>query len=124
MTDKRLAKAQLAKVRAFVGALADAIERDSHGSPGFFRGKRCFAYFCDDHHRDGRIALWCAAPAGAQAMLVDSDPDAYFVPPYVGHQGWVGVRLDRELAWDQVAAVLEAAYTERAPVKKPRPRRR
>jgi hypothetical protein len=115
----RLARAQLAKVRTFVTSLTGASEKDSHGSPGFFVGKKAFAYFCDNHHNDGRLALWCAAPAGAQAMLVDSDPDVYFAPPYVARLGWVGVRLDRDVAWEQVAAVLEAAHAVRAPKPKP-----
>lgn len=106
---------QLARVREICLALPAALERESHGSPSFFvEGKRAFAYFCDNHHHDGRLALWCAAPDGAQAMLVDANPDAYFVPPYVGHQGWVGVRLDRDLPWPEVAAVLEAAHATRA----------
>lgn len=122
MTDARAARSQLAKVRAFVKGLDGASEKTSHGSPGFFVKNKAFAYFCDDHHGDDRIALWCAAPEGAQAMLVDSDPDVYFVPPYVGHLGWVGVRLDREAPWQQVAAVLEAAHGVRAaPKRKPRP---
>lgn len=110
---RALVKTQLAKVRALCLALPDGSERTSHGSPGFFAGKRLFAYFLDDHHGDGRLALWCAAPDGAQAMLVDSDPEHYFVPPYVGHRGWVGVRLDGALPWNQVAMVLEAAHQER-----------
>jgi len=118
VTDARVARSQLAKVRAFVKGLAGATEKDSHGSPGFFVKKKAFAYFCDDHHNDGRIALWCAAPLGAQAMLVDSDPDVYFVPPYVGHLGWIGVRLDRAAPWEQVAAVLEAAHAVRMTPKK------
>lgn len=82
--------------------------------PAWFVGKRQFAVFSNDHHSDGRVALVCAAPDGMQAMLVDSDPDAYYVPPYVGHHGWVGVRLDRDLAWSQVASVIESAYRESA----------
>ena len=105
---------QLARVRALVGKLDGVTEKLSHGSPAFFVGKKCFAYFLDDHHGDGRLALWCMAPPGAQGMLVESNPDHYFVPPYVGHQGWVGVRLDRDNPWPQIAAVLEAAYQARA----------
>lgn len=113
--DPALAARQLARVREICLALPAASERTSHGSPAFFiDDKRAFASFCDNHHHDGRLALWCAAPEGAQAMLVDANPDAYFVPPYVGHQGWVGVRLDRDLPWSEIAAVLEAAHATRA----------
>ena len=70
-----------------------------------------------DHHCDGRFAIWCAAPAGVQAVLVENDPDAYFVPPYVGHRGWLGARLDRGLDWDTLAGLAEDAYAEVAPAK-------
>jgi hypothetical protein len=101
----------LERVRAICTGLPGVVERPSHGAPAFFvGGKRCFAMFMDNHHRDGRLALWCAAAAGVQAALVDADPDRYFVPPYVGHRGWIGVRLDRGLEPDEVAGVLEDAH--------------
>jgi hypothetical protein len=101
----------LERVRAICTGLPGVVERPSHGAPAFFvGGKRCFAMFMDNHHHDGRLALWCAAAAGVQAALVDADPDRYFVPPYVGHRGWIGVRLDRGLEPDEVAGVLEDAH--------------
>jgi hypothetical protein len=108
-----LVKAQLAKVRELVGSLEGATETLSHGHPTFWVKKKCFAYFLDNHHDDGRLALWCMAPPGAQAMLVDSNSDHYFVPPYVGHMGWVGVRLDLDNEWAQIASILEGAYEAR-----------
>lgn len=109
-----LADKQLARVRALVQSLQGVVEKPSHGFPTFLVNKKVFAYFLDNHHSDGRLALWCMAPPGAQSMLVDSDPDVYFVPPYVGYRGWVGVRLDRDAKWAQIAAVLESAYEMRA----------
>ncbi len=109
-----LVASQLAKVRALCRDLPEVAERPSHGSPAFLvNDKRPFAYFLDNHHSDGRLALWCAAPEGAQAMLVDSNPDHYFLPPYVAHLGWIGVRLDRNAPWTEIAAVLEAAHQTR-----------
>ena len=70
-----------------------------------------------NHHGDGRFAIWCAAPDGLQAMLVEADADRFFVPPYVGHRGWLGVRLDRGFDQDEVAGILEDAYAEIAPPK-------
>jgi hypothetical protein len=91
-------------------------ERLSHGAPTFFvREQRSFVIFMDDHHADGRLALWCAAPPGAQRMLVDARPEQFFVPPYVGHRGWLGVRLDRDLSYDEIARAIEDAYLAVAP---------
>jgi hypothetical protein len=105
----------LAKVRAACLALPETSERQSHGGPAFFiRGKKCFVMFLDDHHDDGRLAIWCAAPDGVQADMVDTDPERFFRPPYVGHLGWLGVLLpgidDLELA-----AICREAFTAVAP---------
>jgi predicted DNA-binding protein (MmcQ/YjbR family) len=70
-----------------------------------------------NHHRDGRFAIWCAAPDGMQQLLVDGAADRYFVPPYVGHRGWLGVHLDRDIDWEEIAGILEDAYLEIAPPK-------
>jgi hypothetical protein len=106
----------LVRVRGLCVAFPEVVERPSHGAPTFFvSGTRSFATFVDNHHRDGRLAVWCAAPDGMQAALAGANPDAYFVPPYVGGRGWLGVRLDRGLGWDEVAGVLEDAYAAVAP---------
>jgi hypothetical protein len=106
----------LERVRRHCLALPEATERPSHGAPSWFvRDKRCFVMYLDDHHADGRLALWCAAAEGMQHALVAGDPECYFVPPYVGHRGWIGVRLDRALAWDEIAGAIEDAWLEVAP---------
>jgi hypothetical protein len=106
----------LERVRELCLALPETSERLSHGSPCWFvREKRCFVMYLDNHHGDGRLALWCAAPEGMQRALVDSAPEHYFVPPYVGHRGWIGVRLDRDLSWDEIAGAIEDAWLEVAP---------
>jgi hypothetical protein len=111
-------KAVLAKLREICLGLPETSERLSHGAPTFFiREKRAFVMVMTDHHGDGRFALWCAAPDGMQKMLVEADPERFFVPPYVGHRGWLGVRLDRGLHWDEVAGIAEDAYAEVAPKK-------
>jgi hypothetical protein len=106
----------LVRLREICLGLPETSERLSHGAPTFFvRGKRAFLMVLTDHHGDGRFAVWCAAPAGMQATLVEADPVRFFVPPYVGHRGWLGVRLDRALDWDEVAGIAEDAYAEVAP---------
>ncbi|HVV57449.1 MAG TPA: MmcQ/YjbR family DNA-binding protein [Gaiellaceae bacterium] len=103
-------------MRAVCLGLPAVEERPSHGAPTFFvEGKKSFVMFMDNHHGDGRVALWCAAAPGVQEALVDGNPDGYFRPPYVGHRGWVGVRLDRGLAWDEVEGTIEDAWAHVAP---------
>ena len=108
--------AALERLRAICLALPETSERPSHGSPTWFvRDKRSFVTLVDDHHGDGRFAIWCAAPPGDQQLLVDADPDRFFVPPYVGHRGWLGVRLDRGIDPDELAGIIEDAYMTVAP---------
>ena len=110
------AEAALAKVRDICLALPETNERPSHGQPTFFiRDKKTFVMFLDDHHGDGRLALWVAAAPGVQAEMVDEEPERFFVPPYVGHRGWLGVRLDRDPDWDEVAGVCTEAFRQVAP---------
>ena len=101
----------LERLREICLGLPEVTERLSHGAPTFFvRGKRSFLMVLTDHHGDGRFAIWCAAPDGMQSMLVDADPEKFFVPPYVGHRGWLGVRLDGDVDWDEIAGIVEDAY--------------
>lgn len=86
----------LERIRRLCLAPSGSTERLSHGAPCFFASnKRQFAALDDHHQPDGRIAIWLAAPPGAQELLMESDPDSFFRPPYVGVRGWVGVYLDR-----------------------------
>ena len=106
------------RLRKICLALPESSERLSHGAPTFFvRDKRAFLMVLTNHHGDGRFAVWCAAPQGMQAMLVDADPERFFVPPYVGHRGWLGVRLDRGLDWDELTGIAEDAWAQVAPRK-------
>jgi hypothetical protein len=101
--------AVLDRVRAISLALSGAVEKLAWGTATFRAGDRMFAHFNDNHHNDGRIAVWCAAPPGAQETLIDAAPGRFFRPPYVGHKGWVGIDLGPEVDWDEVAWVLENA---------------
>jgi hypothetical protein len=106
----------LARLREVCLALPEVTERLSHGSPTWFvRGKKTVATYVNNHHGDGRLAIWCPAPPGVQNALVIEEPDRFFVPAYVGHRGWLGVRLDRDLDWDEVAGIIEDAYRQVAP---------
>ena len=108
----------LGRIRELCLALPETSERLSHGAPTFFvGGKRAFVMVLTNHHGDGRFAIWCAAPDGLQSMLVEADPERFFVPPYVGHRGWLGVLLDRGLDSNELAGIVEDAYAEVAPAK-------
>jgi hypothetical protein len=110
--------AALARMREICLGLPETSERLSHGAPTFFvRGKRAFVMVLSNHHGDRRFAIWCAAPDGMQTLLVEAEPERFFVPPYVGHRGWLGVRLDRGLDWGELAGIVEDAYAEVAPPK-------
>ena len=87
----------LERLRAVFADLPETSEKVSHGSLTFFVRKKVVAYLLDDHHGDGRLAIWVAAPEGVQAQQVASEPERFFRPPYVGGRGWIGLRLDREV---------------------------
>jgi hypothetical protein len=104
------AGALIDRVRAIALEFPDVIEKLSHGEPAFFVRKRMFVTVDNNHHGSGHVAVWCKAPDGAQQSLVAGDPKHFFVPPYVGTAGWLGVRLDSGLAWTVVGDLLRQAY--------------
>lgn len=108
------------RLRALCLALPEVVERPSHGEVSFFvRGKKQFVMLDDHHHGAAHLGFWCAAPAGAQEALLAADPGRYFRPPYVGHRGWVGVRLAADGLgppdWAEVGEIVRDAYREMAP---------
>ena len=108
----------LDRIRAICLALPETSERLSHGAPTFFvREKRAFLMVMTNHHGDGRFAIWCAAGEGMQGMLIAADPERFFMPPYVWHRGWLGMRLDRGVDKEELAGIVEDAYAEVAPAK-------
>lgn len=114
--DQDAADAALERVRRICLELPESSERPSHGSPSFFvRDKKMFVSFGDDHHGDGRLAIWCAAPPGEQEQLITGDPGRYFSPPYVGPSGWVGVVLHPDPDWDEVREICIEAWRSVAP---------
>lgn len=103
------------RIRELCLSLPATSERLSHGHHTFFVRKRVFAYHTVDHHGDGMTAVVCAAPPGMQEGLIAADPEHYFRPPYVGHRGWIGVRVDLDLDWDAIAGAIEESYCCVAP---------
>lgn len=107
---------QAARVRTIATSLPHVTERLSHGSPTYFIGdKKTFVTFVDNHHNDGIVGIWCAAPVGEQQARIAEDPQRFFRPPYVGHRGWLGVRLDEPVADDELAEIITEAWRCVAP---------
>ena len=102
--------APLARLRRICLALPETSEKVSHGEPTFWVGGRMFATFDNHHHGAPHVGIWLAVPLGAQEALVYQDPRRFFVPPYVGGRGWVGVRLDNRPSWKVVEKVVREAY--------------
>ena len=111
------------RLRKIIAAWPETDERVSHGSPTFWGGKKTFASFHENHHGDGRIAIWIKSDADTQEGLVEANPNLFFIPPYVGPSGWLGVRLDggassgkdAAVDWDLIARLLEDGYRAVAP---------
>jgi predicted DNA-binding protein (MmcQ/YjbR family) len=95
--------------------LPEAEEFVSHGAPNFRVRGKTYATYAVNHHGDGRVALWLNAPPGSQEVHVRAEPRHFFVPPYVGPRGWLGVMLDQGIAWKRVAALVREAYEKAAP---------
>lgn len=105
----------LSQLRALCLALPEVTERLSHAEPTWFvRGRKSFVMLADRHH-DDRLSFWCAAPPGEQGSQVEQRPDSFFVPPYVGGRGWLGVYLDVGPDWSEIAEIVDAAYRVVAP---------
>lgn len=110
LPDSTDAAALIDRVRTIALAFPGVTEKISHGEPSFFVRGRMFFTMDNDHHGSGHVAVVCNAPDGAQRSLVEGDPKHFFVPPYVGTKGWLGMRIDRGLPWPVVADLLRQAY--------------
>jgi hypothetical protein len=107
----------LDRLRKIVARWPETSERLSHGAPTFWGGKKTFASFTVNHHGDGRVAIWCKSTFDAQQALCEAEPEIFFVPPYVGPSGWIGIRVDRPVSWSVVAELLLEGYRMVAPAR-------
>ncbi|MBI1278606.1 MAG: MmcQ/YjbR family DNA-binding protein [Anaerolineaceae bacterium] len=103
----------LTRLRAICLALPEASEQGGVGDPTFKVRDKIFAM----RHPAGenRESLWCKAQPGLQGTLVTSEPERFFVPPYVGHHGWIGVWLDVEQDWNFIESLIIDSYCITAP---------
>jgi hypothetical protein len=109
-----MAKRPIYRLRAICLALPEATEKEAWGDPTVRVRNKIVAM---EKRGDGRISVWCKAPDGSPQVLVGADPETFFIPPYVGHKGWVGMRLDRKPNWDEVAVLVRRSYRLIAPKK-------
>ena len=109
----------LSRLRKLCLALPEAHEVEAWGEPTFRVRNKLFAMYAapNNHHGAGRAAVWCKAAPGNQALMVRAEPERYFVPPYVGPSGWVGVWLDRRPDWKEVGELVRDSYRLVAPKK-------
>ena len=107
------------KLRAVCLALGDVVEKEAWGECTFrVVNGPMFAMTDNNHHQSGHVAVWVKAPAMAQEILISSDSERFFRPPYMGHKGWVGVRLDSKPDWEQLTAILKDGYEMSLPMGK------
>jgi hypothetical protein len=104
----------LKRVRRICAAMPESTKKLSHGEPTFFVRKKVFAMFANNHHNDGHIAVWIPAPPGLQPLLINSSPETFFKPPYVGVRGWVGIELEN-ISDEELAAHIREAWQMVAP---------
>ena len=100
---------EIERLRTICMSFPGASEKLSHGEPTWFVKGRSFAMTAD-HHHDDRVAVWLAAAAGRQESLVETDPERFFRPPYVGGRGWIGVYLDVPVDWDELRVLVGDAH--------------
>ena len=105
-------------LRSICLALPETSERLSHGAPTFFvREKRGVPHGPDRPPRRRAVRDLVRGRRRRAGHARQADPEKFFVPPYVGHRGWLGVRLDVRLDWNELAGIAEDAYAEVAPAK-------
>jgi predicted DNA-binding protein (MmcQ/YjbR family) len=106
------------RLREICLALPQAFEKEAWGECTFrVTGGSMFAMTDNNHHNSGHVAVWVKAPPMVQEILVKSDSWRFFIPAYMGPKGWVGVRLDDQVSWDELAAILKDGYLMSAPKK-------
>ena len=114
-----MAPSPLARLRRLCLALPEAHEVEAWGEPTFRVRNKMFAMYASagNHHGGGTHSVWLKAAPGNQDIMVRAKPDRFFVPPYVGPTGWVGVRLERDVDWDELALLVRDSYRLVAPKK-------
>ncbi len=107
----------LDRLRKLCLALPEAHEVEAWGEPTFRVRNKLFAMFAssNNHHGGGRPGVWIKSTHVNQDLMLQSDADRFFSPPYVGPSGWIGVYLDQSPDWDVIREILRDGYVLIAP---------
>lgn len=105
----------LENLRRVCLAFPETTEKEAWETPTFRVREKMFAMYVDNHHDDGRVAVWCKALPGVQEIVVGAAPHKFFRPPYVGHKGWIGICLDVDVDWKEIAGFIDDSYRMTAP---------
>ncbi len=105
----------LDKTRKIIAQWPETKEKISHGAPTWWGGRKTFATWADNHHGSGHVALWIKSTEEARGILMESDPDTFFKPPYVGPSGWLGMIVDGRTDWAKAEHLLLEGYCMVAP---------
>src|SRR5262247_2080994 len=114
-TQRAAARTPVERLRRICLALPETTEKIAWGEPTWLVKGKLFAQLDDHHHGADHLAVWLPAPLGEQEAMIFTDPARFFRPPYVGHRGWVGVRIDGRPDWTLVSRLVAQAYREVAP---------
>ncbi len=105
-----VSEALIERLRPICMALPGTTEVIAWGEPTWRVRGKIFAQLDDHHHGAAHVSVWLPAPEGAQAALIDAEPERIFRPPYVGHKGWIAVILDGDCDWSMVEALVAQAH--------------
>ena len=113
---KRNEDPRLTQLTKIALALPEAT-RNIYGSHAqFLVRKKTFAYFLNDHHGDGVVAVTGKVLPGDNKALVEAQPRRFYLPAYIASKGWVALRLDvGKIDWDEVRELLLGSYVLIAP---------
>lgn len=110
MNELTIRPERLKRLREICLALPGASEKEAWGDPTWRVRDKIFV-MQKGNYDGGRPSIWLKAQEGAQTMLVAADPERYFVPPYVGHKGWIGVYMDTpRVAWSMLADLIAESH--------------
>ncbi|HSS52100.1 MAG TPA: MmcQ/YjbR family DNA-binding protein [Thermoanaerobaculia bacterium] len=116
MTNRLMEDPRLVRLTEICLELPEATRQDSGSHASFLVRKKTFAYFLDNHHGDGIVAVCCKMALGENADLAAADPASFYLPAYIGPRGWVGLRLDGgAIDWREVAELVAGSYRLAAP---------